>query len=407
MGFAERLAELMAERGISGRQLAGLLPCDRSYVSLLVQGKRRPSPEMAAKIDDRLRGGGELAALAVREGDRPAAPTSLADADGLDDEIAALDFGRLTAASDAGEMTVLRLEQAADSLAGDYHRTAPGELLGRIRAHTDYAGRLLGGRSSLAEHRRILVNGGWLSLLAATCLIDLGRTPAAAAQLGTAAQLARETGHAEIAGWCLETRAWQVLTAGDYRRAVTLSQAAQRAAPPGSSAFIQATAQEGRAWARLGAKPEAYEALARTEALASRLLPPDRPEHHYHYDPAKSQAYSVTILSWLGDPAAETRARTVLARMDGSGAAPPRPRRAAAARLDLGLALAAAGRPDEAASAALRAVTSGLLVPSNYWRAREVIAAVDGRDVPEARELEDAYREFCARPDAVSPPELA
>jgi hypothetical protein len=35
---------------------------------------------------------------------------------------------------------------------------------------------------------------------------------------------------------------------------------------------------------------------------------------------------------------------------------------------------------------------SGYLVPSNYWRAREVITAVSARGVPEARELADAYR---------------
>jgi hypothetical protein len=40
-----------------------------------------------------------------------------------------------------------------------------------------------------------------------------------------AAQLARETGHAEIAAWCLETQAWQLLTAGDYRRAADMSPA--------------------------------------------------------------------------------------------------------------------------------------------------------------------------------------
>jgi hypothetical protein len=41
------------------------------------------------------------------------------------------------------------------------------------------------------------------------------QTPALA-HLRTAAQIARETGHAEIAAWCLETRAWQSLTDGDY-----------------------------------------------------------------------------------------------------------------------------------------------------------------------------------------------
>ena len=43
----------------------------------------------------------------------------------------------------------------------------------------------------------------------------------------------------------------------------------------------------------------------------------------------------------------------------------------------------------------MAAMTSGRLVPSNYWRAREVIAAVDARHLPEAVELRDAYRELC------------
>jgi hypothetical protein len=98
--------------------------------------------------------------------------------------------------------------------------------------------------------------------------------------LRTAAQLARETGHAEIGAWCLETQAWQVLTAGDYRRAVNISQAAQRVAPKSGSAFIQATAQEGRARARLGETRETRGALGRVETLVSPLPVPDQPEHH-------------------------------------------------------------------------------------------------------------------------------
>ena len=52
-----------------------------------------------------------------------------------------------------------------------------------------------------------------------------------------------------------------MLTEGDYRRTAGLAQAAQRIAPHGRSAYIQATAQEGRAWARLGAAPETRAAL--------------------------------------------------------------------------------------------------------------------------------------------------
>ena len=118
------------------------------------------------------------------------------------------------------------------------------------------------------------------------------------------------------------------------------------------------------------------------------------PEHHYRCDPARSEAYIATTLALIGDPAAERYARQVLTRIESPPDGPPRPRRAASARLDLALALAATGRLDAAAGTALDAVRSRLLVPSNYWRAEEVITAVGAHDETEARELRAAYREM-------------
>ncbi len=390
MDFAARMRALMAERGLGVRALARAVPCDPGLVSRLASGKGTPSRPMAARIDEVLGAAGELAVLTTLP-----ARAAVAAVSAEDDEIAALEVARQSSASDVGTATVERLELAVDDLATAYPGTPPSDLLARARAHLSYAGRLIGTRATLAEHRRLLVTAGWLSLLAATCLIDLHRDRAALAYLRTAAQLADETGHSEIAAWCLETRAWQVLTAGDYQRAAQLAQGAQRTAPKGSSAYIQATAQEGRAWARLHAGSSTRDALARVERLVSPLSMPDRPEHHYRYDPAKSQAYIATTLSWLGDPAAEPYARDVLARLKAVSDGPPRPRRAASARLDLALALIAAGRHDEAAGTTLEAIRSGRLVPSNYWRAREIIQAVAGHGVPEAAELADAYRETC------------
>ncbi|WP_424536836.1 hypothetical protein ACOZ38_44585 [Sphaerisporangium viridialbum] len=312
-----------------------------------------------------------------------------------DDETDALELAQRAAASDVGSETLELLEQAVDDLAVAYPGTPPAELLGRVRQHLAYVSRLVDAKKTLAEHRRLLVAGGWLSLLAATCHIDLHQFPAGAARLRTAAQLSRHAEHREVAAWCLETEAWQVLTTGAYQRALSLSQAAQRVAPRGSSAYIQATAQEGRAWARLGAGSETRHALGRVARLVAPLPSPDRPEHHYRYDPAKSDAYTATTLSWLGDPAAEPYARQVLARLESTEDGPPRPRRAVSARLDLALALLASDQPDEAGHATLTAITSGLLVPSNYWRAAEVIAAVETHRIPEAVELRDAYQELC------------
>jgi hypothetical protein len=314
---------------------------------------------------------------------------------GLDDEVDALELARRVAASDVGKGTLDRLWLAVDDLAVAYPGTPPAELLGRVRRYLRYVMQLVEARKTLTDHRRLLVIGGWFSLLGATLHIDLHQWPAASARLRTAAQLADHAEHRELAAWCLETQAWQVLTDGDYRRAVVLAQGAQRVAPRASSAFIQATAQEGRAWARLGERAATLDALARVDRLVAPLPMPDRPEHHYRYDPSKSEAYVATTLSWLGDPAAEGHARQVLERLESTEGGPPRPRRAASARLDLSLALLASNKPDEASAVALAAVMSGRLVPSNFWRAHEVVAAVESRGVREAAELRDAYETLC------------
>jgi hypothetical protein len=308
------------------------------------------------------------------------------------------DFGtelaRCAEASDIGTGTCERLELAIDDMATAYPRSAPGELLGRVRAHLAYTTRLLDGRTTIGQRQRLMVSGGWLSLLAATLLIDQHRDHAASTYLRTAMQLARETGHTEIAAWCLETRAWQLVTSGGYRQAVELSRAAQEVAPSGGSAHIQATAQEGRAWARLGDSRQTRAALAAVEQLVLPLPPPERPEHHYVYDPPKACVYVATTLAWLGDSAAEPAARDILAALENHGADPPRPRRIALARLDLALALAlvTAGKLDESAASASAAVASGRLAPVDRPRVHEIVAAVTSRAVPGAAELAEAYR---------------
>jgi len=383
--FGRELARLMAERGVGVRELARAVPCNPGHVSNLRSGKARPSPELAAAIDEQLDAGGRLAALA-----ESAEPAGLILAD--DDEIAAIELGRRAQLSDVGSGTCERIELAVDDLATAYPSTPPGVLLPRVRAHLGYVTRLLDGRATLAERRRLLVSGGWLSLLTATLLVDGHQDYAATAYLRTAAQLASETEHAELAAWCIETRAWQMLTAGEYRQAAEMARAAQETAPAGSSVHIQATAQEGRAWARLGDGRGARTALAAVERLVSPLPAPERPEHHYVYDPPKARVYVATTLAWIGDRAAEPAAREILAELLDHGDAPPRPRRVALARLDLALALAAEGKLDEATATASDAVASGRLAPVDRPRVREIVAAVTSRSAPAAGELAEAYR---------------
>lgn len=397
--FGRELARLMEVRGLGVRELARRVPCNPGHISNLRTGKARASPELAAGLDRALDAGGRLAALTPTSAHIQPRP-SASEIPTTDDEIAALELSRRAQASDLGGSVLERLELAVDDLATAYPGTAPAELLGGVRTHLGYTRHLFDARATLTQRRRLLATGGWLSLLAATCLIDLHRDHAAVAYLRTAAQLAHETEHAEITAWCLETQAWQVLTAGHYRRAAEIARAAQRAAPRGGSALIQATAQEGRAWARLGAAVETRATLARMEKLVSPLPPPDRPEHHYRYDPPKAEIYVATTLSWLGDPAAERLARRVLAEIDGPGQWPPRPRRVALARLDLALALTATGKHDEAATVTAAAIGSRWLAPVDGRRVREVINAIAERGVPAASDLGEAYEDAFPRKGA-------
>lgn len=394
--FGGELARLMAERGTGVRELARACYVNPSHISNLRNGKARPSAELARAIDEHLHAGGRLAAFAD-------APRALA-VPGGSDEIAAIELGRRAAASDVGDATCERLEAAVDDFATAYPTTPGAELLPRLRAHLGYVTRLLDGRATLAERRRLIVSGGWLSLLAATLLIDDRQGHAGTVYLRTAAQLAREAEHAELAAWCIETRAWQLLTAGQYRQAVEMSRGAQETAPGASSARIQATAQEGRAHARLGDARGARAALAAVERLVSPLPQPEHPEHHYVYDPPKARVYVATTLAWIGDRAAEPASREILAALEDPATGSPRPRRIALARLDLGLALAATGKLDEAASSALAAVGSGRLAAVDRPRVREIVAAVAGPAAPGSAELAEAYASAFGPPPAVDGP---
>jgi transcriptional regulator with XRE-family HTH domain len=386
--FADRLRELRTARGYSYRDVQGV---GHSYVHDLEIRRKQPSPEVARSLDKALGANGTLAALVTI--DAPSSSPAAAVPVDHDDEIDAIELARRVAASDVGDETISRIEAAMDDLATRYSSTPPTEILARIRRYLTYTSTLLDAstRKTLDEHRRLIVVSSWLSLLAATLHIDLRQRPAAAARLATAASLAKAAGDDEILAWTFETRAWDALTEGRYGQAIDLARVAQGIAPRGGSALIQATAQEGRVRARLGQADETYDALNRVARLVSEMPRPDHPEHHYRYDPDKSLAYVATTLAWVGDSAAEGYAREVIEKLRGEEDAGRWPRRLASAQIDLGLALVAAGKPDEAAATAQTAILSGRIVPSNEWRALEVVTAVEQRGLPEAADLRDAF----------------
>ncbi|WP_188284511.1 helix-turn-helix transcriptional regulator [Streptomyces sp. CBMA29] len=390
----DRLAGRRKACGYSQERFGEALKVDRTTVQRWERGEVDPQPYQRPKMAKLLQlTSKELDELLVSNTLMPASvnPWILSDTENHDDELEAWELARRVQASDVGKETLDRLELAFDELATVYPKSPPQDLLQRVRRHSAYVARLLDAKKTLAEHRRLLVVGGWLSLLGATVHIDLKQNDAATARLQTAATLARQAEHPEIEAWCYETEAWRVLTDGDYVRAIELSQIAQGIAPAGSSALIQSTAQEGRARARLGQAKETYSAIDRVQKLSAACMQPERPEHHYQYDPAKSLSYTATTLAWIGDPIAESYAREVIARLSPSDDVSKWPRRVASANIDLALVLLAGNRLDEACDAAQKAIMSGRVVPSNHWRALEVVDSVEAKQLPEAADLREAY----------------
>ncbi|XVV00138.1 helix-turn-helix domain-containing protein [Actinosynnema sp. CA-248983] len=406
------LSSLIESANVTKSDLARATNYDRTSISHICAGRQFPDRDFWVAADRFLNAGGKLVAgyaevvNAEQRVKREELGRRLAESlrsfgspehswgHFYDDELDALELARRVAASDVGDETLSRLESSFDDLARAYPVTAPSVLLPQLRRQLSYIARLLDARKTLAEHRRLLILGGWLSLLSATVHIDLKQQSAATARLRTAASLAKSADYDEIRAWCFETEAWRVLTDGDYRLALELSLAAQELAPAGSSVAIQSTAQEGRAWARLGQAKETYDAIGRVHALVGPLKKPEQSEHHYRYDPGKSVAYTATTLAWVGDVAAEEYAREVITRLKPGDDVEKWPRRVASANLDLALALIAGDRLEEACHATGQAIASGRIVPSNHWRAAEVVAAVEARQLRAAKDLREAFEEM-------------
>lgn len=380
LGRAE-LAELVAAEVFArtGREV----PVDAHYIAKLERGVIRwPSSSYRSALAAVL--GVDPGALGFSPPARPAPalPAEVLEAypdDGL------LALAARAEVTEVGPAAVEALEEVAELLARAYATTEPHLLLAQVRRRAGEVAALLDRRSTLAQRRRLLVVGGWLALLGATLHIDLGDRAAAVGARTAVASLGRETDHPELAAWVVEIAAWTALIDRDWARAARLAADGETLAPARSSAAVQLAAQSARAAARLGDAAGVRAGLARAEVGVDRQTGYRPSDHHFTFDGRKLDGYTATALAWAGDPAGEQIAREVADRYT---AGPPR--RLATARIDLGLILARAGRPDEAAQLGTLAAGSGRLVPSNRWRVAELDDALASRrDVPEVAELHE------------------
>ncbi|MGO4429439.1 helix-turn-helix transcriptional regulator, partial [Streptomyces sp. MCAF7] len=154
--------------GYTQESFAEAMRVDRTTVYRWERGEADPQPHQRPKIAKLLKTtADELDRLLAPDSAAPAAVNPWNVSRGLadDDELDAWELARRVAASDVGARTLERLERAFDDLATAYPVTPPQDLLRRVRRYSAYVAGLLGGKKTLSEHRRLLVVGGWLSLL--------------------------------------------------------------------------------------------------------------------------------------------------------------------------------------------------------------------------------------------------
>jgi tetratricopeptide (TPR) repeat protein len=255
-----------------------------SYIGAVERSAVRPSRELVERCDEALQADGVLlmlwplvdpeGTLPATGGDQPALEAAAPDArPGPDGAVVdAVEVARRAEASGLGPGTLAGVERTVARLRDAAAGTPPAELLPAVLAQLGYVGRLLERRPTLAQHRRLLVAAGWLSVVVAQLSFEAGDREAAEASRDAAFRLARQAGHAELAAWSVEALALWALADGRLTDALELAQSGQDLAPPASAAAVQLALDEAQAWASLGDRSRA--AGARHQAALTRAMLP-------------------------------------------------------------------------------------------------------------------------------------
>lgn len=344
-------AELADKINRSDSGIADKLHCDDERIRRWETGEVRwPAPVYRRALREVT--GLEPAQLGFCRGDSaPAGPPRIEGADAIHDEAElfdTLDLAHMVTASELGHGALDTLHEAADLLCRAYPSAPAAELRNRTKRRLRYVARALDARTTLRQHRELLVTAGWLSLLLGCLHYDLGEREDAEAARQAAYQAGLQAGHGEIVAWSYELAAWFALTEGRYHDVVDYAEAGQQHAGL-SNAMVQLVLQQARGQARLRESKEVHANLDRGAKLLERMPRPEHPEHHFVFDHTKWIFYAGTCYTWLGDDEpAEEHAREVIvyhARPDGTSVAPMR---SANSNMDLAVIHARRGDLDQA-----------------------------------------------------------
>ncbi|MFG2054516.1 helix-turn-helix domain-containing protein [Micromonospora sp. NPDC048930] len=241
--FADRLRVLREECGLSLRGLARLTFYGKSYLHELETGAKVPTPHVARQLDQVLRAGGELVALAtVRPGFRR---REFVAAAGL---AAALPHTLLSHGRQLGPATPGRLAERTARLRRLDNYLGGGDTRQAYAAEVESTSRLIrDGSYSEAVGRQLLAILAEQAQLAGWAAFDAGAQRNAHRLYRTSLAAARDVDDPALAGNALALLAYQQLTLGD--RAVDLASAACDAASAAATPGVRGLLHLRAAWA--------------------------------------------------------------------------------------------------------------------------------------------------------------
>jgi tetratricopeptide (TPR) repeat protein len=319
----------------------------------------------------------------------------------------AMEFTQLTALSAVGRGTLDHLELVISDLNRAYMTNPPTEQFIAARAYRSRVDELIRGRHTLKELQELYVHAAWLSELLALLAHDLGSSRTGQAYALDSYTYANEAGHGELCGWAADAMATITMYSGHPDRA---AEAAMRCVAKVSASHplaVRLHAHAARAYARLGQREPCETLFSEAQQLYERL--PARAPCRFTIDTGILASYAMTgypasAYTWLGDfKAARTHAEAALAVHESASLDSSSPSREAIVRIDLAMALAHLGTPDEAVVLGGQALTSTRVVTSVLLRARDLDKALVNRYPRLAcvREFHEQYRQV-VRPSTIA-----
>jgi transcriptional regulator with XRE-family HTH domain len=348
--FGKSLRTWRVSAGLTQVELAKEAGWSQSQVSRTESGNVLPPDDIVRRLDLVLSADGELFRALASERSRVSAERRQEWRIGYEADRV---FG-----SDAGLGIVDQVTVATEELCCDYSWRDAREVRDECRAQFRRIEQLLEGRTTLREHRQLIVSAGWLALLLGCLENDLGREWEAEQARRAAWRLGVEAAHGEIIAWSFEMSAWYAFCR-DRQNSVGQHVEAGLRAAPSSSVAIQLNVHQAKALARKADLAGMRQALGLVEQLVARHEHLGRVDNHFVIDPEKWVFFAMGCHRIAGDDAtASDFAREVLRLSHRPDGTESNPMRAGEARLTLAIAALRSGELEEATEWARAALST-------------------------------------------------